>query len=71
MENIDGVVTVSRNEKGFDYRDNPEDMDTEYLLELSYQLYARTRNLKCNSEFLERHLALRNEISRRLEYYKK
>ena len=61
--------TIPRNAKGFDFRDNPMEMDGTYLAELSHKLYAKAMRYDCTSELYERAMQLRNEVIRRMHMH--
>ena len=57
---------IPRKPKGFDYRDDPVDMDPEFLLSLSYQLYARANHSDCSEYLHNRAMELKDEVTRRI-----
>jgi hypothetical protein len=57
---------LPRKPKGFDFRDEPEDMDSIFLLNLSNQVYARAAKHNCTEETNRRSLDLTSELSKRL-----
>ena len=57
---------IPRKPKGFDYRDDPVDMDPEFLISLSYQLYARANRPDCTESLHNRAMELKAEIARRI-----
>ena len=61
----------SRSSSGYaasrDHKAEPKDMDGEYLVDLTLQLYARACSLQCSRELHERAFELVAELKRRVE----
>ena len=59
---------ITRKSKGFDYRDDPVDMDPEFLVSLSYQhqLYVRANGSNCSESLHNRAMELKDEVTRRI-----
>lgn len=64
----DDTPSIPRSPKGFDHRDDPKDMDPEYLLKLSTELTGRVAIWSsCSKKLFDRAAELRAEILRRLK----